>query len=105
MARLSIVTREGLRVSIRASLVIRHTFIHESYDFRTPSFSDIGSPTFGLLDTAKSLVQKSKAPLLRATHSMKGSWPYYCPFNLVPGHHGKQGSFHSTTGFFLLFLH
>ena len=29
--------------------VIRHKFIHESYDIRTPSFSDIGSPTFGLL--------------------------------------------------------
>src|SRR6218665_3874499 len=49
MARLSIVTREGLRVSIRASLVTRHTFIHESYDFRTPSFLDIGGPTFGLI--------------------------------------------------------
>src|SRR6218665_721230 len=42
----------SLRVSIRASLVIRHKFIHESYDIRTHSFSDIGSPTFGLLDTA-----------------------------------------------------
>jgi len=36
-------------VSIWASLVIRHKFIHKSYDIRTSSFSDIGSPTFGLL--------------------------------------------------------
>ena len=41
--------REGLRVSIEASFVIRNTFIHVSYDFRTPSFSDSGSPTSGLL--------------------------------------------------------
>jgi len=26
--------------------------IHESYDIRAPRFSHIGSPTFGLLDTA-----------------------------------------------------
>src|SRR6218665_3854905 len=29
--------------------------IHESYDIWTPSFSDIGSPTFGLIDTALEL--------------------------------------------------
>ena len=50
--------REGFRVSIRVSLVIIHKFqldmsvIHEPYDIRTPSISHIGSPTFGLLDTA-----------------------------------------------------
>jgi len=30
--------------------------IHESYDIRTPNFSHIESPTFGLLDTAKTIV-------------------------------------------------
>jgi len=35
------------------SFVIRHKFIHESCDIRTPSFPHIGSPTFGLLDTVK----------------------------------------------------
>src|SRR6218665_3995821 len=29
-----------------------HSFADSESDFRTPSFFDIGSPTFGLLDTA-----------------------------------------------------
>jgi len=37
---------------LRVSLVVRHKFIHESYDIQTPSFPHIRSPTFGLLDTA-----------------------------------------------------
>jgi len=39
------------------------SFVDSESECRTPSFSDIGSPTFGLLDTA---ILKTKSPELRS---------------------------------------